>query len=180
MRTAPVSVVVTGLVLAFGALAQPVVSGLANNYSFLPPGLPNSGIAPGSIFAIFGDQFAKAIVSADPASLSTTLGGVLSNGGLSKGGVGVLVLTNPGSTAAASSGVGGGLLVVNGTFPAPVAVGTGGVSRGGALAARRTARPGRAAASLALFGFIARRGQAPHGVADRSAQSELLGRFVAS
>lgn len=66
----------------------------------------------------------------------TTLSGVLSNGGLVKGGAGTLVLTNAGSTATGTSAVTGGLLVVNGTLPAPVSVGIGGVSppsRGGVL-----------------------------------------------
>jgi uncharacterized protein (TIGR03437 family) len=42
--------------VAHTTAAAPVISGLANNYSFIRPGvgLPNYGIAPGSIFVIFG------------------------------------------------------------------------------------------------------------------------------
>ena len=34
--------------------AAPIITRLQNNYSFILPGLPNYGIAPGSLFAIFG------------------------------------------------------------------------------------------------------------------------------
>jgi hypothetical protein len=42
--------------------AAPVITGLANNYSFIRPGvgLPNYGIAPGSIFVIFGTGLSTA------------------------------------------------------------------------------------------------------------------------
>jgi uncharacterized protein (TIGR03437 family) len=33
---------------------QPVISAVVNNYSWMLPGLPNYGIAPGSIFTVFG------------------------------------------------------------------------------------------------------------------------------
>lgn len=40
---------------AAAASAQaPVIGGLANNYSYISAGLPNYGIAQGSIFDIFG------------------------------------------------------------------------------------------------------------------------------
>lgn len=32
----------------------PTVTGVTNNYSFIPPGFPNSGISPSAIFTIFG------------------------------------------------------------------------------------------------------------------------------
>jgi hypothetical protein len=46
------------LACAFAPIAfaqTPTVSGLLNNYSYTLPGLPNYGIAQGSIFDIFGD-----------------------------------------------------------------------------------------------------------------------------
>jgi uncharacterized protein (TIGR03437 family) len=58
-------------------LAQaPTVSGLVNNYSFTLPGLPNYGIAQGSIFAIFGTNLATQTTSLQSAPLHTTLAGV--------------------------------------------------------------------------------------------------------
>ncbi len=46
------------LALAFPviALAQPTVTALVNNYSNIPPGLPSYGIAPGSLFIIYGSD----------------------------------------------------------------------------------------------------------------------------
>ncbi len=60
--------------------AAPTVTGILNNYSFTPPGFPNSGIAPGALFIIQGtgmaDPSAKAVLqsSASPG-LPTTLNG---------------------------------------------------------------------------------------------------------
>lgn len=34
--------------------AEPAIAAVMNNYSWMLPGLPNYGIAPGSIFTIFG------------------------------------------------------------------------------------------------------------------------------
>jgi uncharacterized protein (TIGR03437 family) len=42
------------LILSSAAWAQPTISALANNYSYTLPGLPNYGIAQGSILVIFG------------------------------------------------------------------------------------------------------------------------------
>lgn len=52
------------------------VSGLANNYSFIPGGLPNYGIAQGSIFDIFGSGLASSSTPLQSVPLSTSLGGV--------------------------------------------------------------------------------------------------------
>lgn len=67
----------------------PTITGVANNYSYIPSGFPNSGIAPGSIFLIFGSGMSSASTgnvglqsSASPgiptmlagASLSVTVG----------------------------------------------------------------------------------------------------------
>ena len=48
---------ICALACAFAPIAfaqAPTVSGLLNNYSYTLPGLPNYGIAQGSIFDIFG------------------------------------------------------------------------------------------------------------------------------
>jgi autotransporter-associated beta strand protein len=66
----------------------------------------------------------------------TTFSGPLANGGLSKGGVGTLVLSNPSSTATGGIAVTGGLMLVNGSVPSVASVGVQGVSppsRGGVL-----------------------------------------------
>jgi uncharacterized protein (TIGR03437 family) len=68
----------------------PNITSVVNNYSFIPTGFPNSGIAPGSLFTIFGTDMANAPSgtvslesSASPgipkslagATLSVTVGG---------------------------------------------------------------------------------------------------------
>jgi uncharacterized protein (TIGR03437 family) len=67
------------LILSSAALAQPTIGALANNYSYTLPGLPNYGIAQGSIFVIFGTNlnsqpFSGLQSSASPG-LQTTLNG---------------------------------------------------------------------------------------------------------
>jgi uncharacterized protein (TIGR03437 family) len=64
------------LSLAEAADAQPVVNAVENNYSFVLPGLPNYGIAQGSIFVIFGDNLAVAPSGLQNVPLQTTLDGV--------------------------------------------------------------------------------------------------------
>jgi uncharacterized protein (TIGR03437 family) len=62
------------------ALAQaPSVGGLLNNYSFVLPGLPNYGIAQGSIFDIFGTNLASTTTPLQNPPLQTTLDGVAIN-----------------------------------------------------------------------------------------------------
>lgn len=56
--------------------ATPAISSVENNYSLLPPGLPNYGIAQGSIFRITGDGFADSSTEIQTVPLSTTLNGV--------------------------------------------------------------------------------------------------------
>ncbi len=52
----------------------PTVTALANNYSNLSSGLPNYGIAPGSLFLIYGtDLTSAATVPSNPFPLATTL-----------------------------------------------------------------------------------------------------------
>jgi len=68
------------ILLVFGAAAvgtaQPVVHAVENNYSFLFPGLPNYGIAQGSIFALFGSNFAAEPSAMKAPPLQTSLNGV--------------------------------------------------------------------------------------------------------
>jgi uncharacterized protein (TIGR03437 family) len=66
------------LALAGLAAAQPRITGIQNNYSYLLPGTPNYGIAQGSIFVLYGTNMAPAGLlqqSFEPA-LSRNLGGV--------------------------------------------------------------------------------------------------------
>ncbi|OYW13232.1 MAG: hypothetical protein B7X34_00615 [Acidobacteriia bacterium 12-62-4] len=67
-----------GAVLLCGGLAsaQPVVSGVLNNYSYVPAALPHHGIAQGSIFVIFGTGLANSSTGLQSVPLRTTLEGV--------------------------------------------------------------------------------------------------------
>ena len=51
-------IILVALALSIPLNAQPVVSpgGVLNTASFTPDGLPNSGIAQGSFFAVFGQN----------------------------------------------------------------------------------------------------------------------------
>src|SRR3974390_2418979 len=72
---------VMALALAATAAAQtPTIrsglDGVVNNASYAPRGLPNSSIAQGSIFAIFGSNLGPAALAQQPSyPLQTTLGG---------------------------------------------------------------------------------------------------------
>jgi uncharacterized protein (TIGR03437 family) len=74
MRTSVTAVFLGILSFAGSLAAQPTVGGLLNNYSYIRPGLPNYGIAQGSIFDIFGTTLAAATVS-QGVPLALTLGG---------------------------------------------------------------------------------------------------------
>ena len=52
------------------------ITGLANNYSFIPAGLPNYGIAQGSIFDIFGTNLTPSNTPLQSVPLKMSLGGV--------------------------------------------------------------------------------------------------------
>ena len=71
--------------VAFAAAAwaqTPVIGGLANNYSYVPAGLPNYGIAQGSIFDIFGTNLvasSSALQDPQKASLPSSLNGITVN-----------------------------------------------------------------------------------------------------
>src|SRR3974390_1899042 len=62
--------------LPLSSPAQPTVSRLQNNYSYVLPGLPNYGIAQGSIFDIFGTGLASSTSGLQSAPLSDNLNGV--------------------------------------------------------------------------------------------------------
>lgn len=88
------TVVMALLPAGFPLSAQPVISGVQNNYSYILPNLPNYGIAPGSLFVIVGTGLAKpgslAYPLQDPsqtlpfslngATVSVTVNGVNGNG----------------------------------------------------------------------------------------------------
>ena len=61
---------------AGSGLAQPVISAVENNYSYVFQGLPNYGIAQGSIFVIFGSNLATTSSGLQGAPLKATLDGV--------------------------------------------------------------------------------------------------------
>lgn len=75
-----------GLLLVFAAFccaqtglaqtASPAIAAVENNFSYTLPGLPNYGIAQGSIFVIFGSDLANASSGMQAAPLQATLGGV--------------------------------------------------------------------------------------------------------
>ena len=44
------------------ATAAPTVTEVQNNYSFIAPGLPNYGIAPGSLFIVKGTSFKQSAI----------------------------------------------------------------------------------------------------------------------
>ena len=78
MRFAGFTLALAGI-FAGNALGQaPTVGGLLNNYSNTLPGLPNYGIAEGSIFVIYGTNFSSTNVSAT-LPLQSTLNGVTIN-----------------------------------------------------------------------------------------------------
>ncbi len=82
LRLLPVSVTVAAFILPVGAQAGPAVTGVVNNYSFTPSGLPNSGVAPSSIITVFGTGMAAAPTgtvtlesSVGPAGIPKSLNG---------------------------------------------------------------------------------------------------------
>ena len=65
---------VPAFTISVAALAAPIVTGITNNYSFIPSGLSNSGVAPSSIITIFGNAMASA--PAGPVVLQSSAGSV--------------------------------------------------------------------------------------------------------
>ena len=76
MKTLLVVFLTAGMCIASSAPQPPVILGLLNNYSFVQPGLPNYGIAQGSIFDIFGTNLADESGPLQSVPLKTTLSGV--------------------------------------------------------------------------------------------------------
>src|SRR5579883_2901004 len=66
----------SALLFASAAAGQPVIAAVANNYSYIPAGLPNSGIAQGSIFVIFGADLAPSASGIQPLPLKPQVNGV--------------------------------------------------------------------------------------------------------
>jgi uncharacterized protein (TIGR03437 family) len=56
--------------------SRPIVSALQNNYSYIVPGMPNYGIAQGSIFVMYGWNMGPASVVSQPFPLQKTFSGV--------------------------------------------------------------------------------------------------------
>jgi uncharacterized protein (TIGR03437 family) len=59
--------------------ARPIVSALQNNYSYIVPGMPNYGIAQGSIFVMYGWNMGPAGVVSQSFPLQRTFSGVQIN-----------------------------------------------------------------------------------------------------
>jgi hypothetical protein len=72
----PFAIAVVGAIFATLSFAQPAITGVANNYSYIQPGMPNYGIAQGSIFDIFGTGLAGTTTPLEQVPLATALDGV--------------------------------------------------------------------------------------------------------
>lgn len=92
---------VFALLCTLQAAAQPTISSIGSSATYLPPGLPNSGIAQGSIFVIFGSNMgpAKLVESGYPlttalsgTSVTVTIGGMASQA--------LMIYTSAGQVAA--------------------------------------------------------------------------------
>ena len=61
---------------ALQASAQPTISGIVSSATYLPPGLPNSGLAQGSIFVVFGSNMGPStLVQVESYPVPTQLSG---------------------------------------------------------------------------------------------------------
>jgi uncharacterized protein (TIGR03437 family) len=60
------------LVLAVSAFAQPTITAIENNYSYLPAGLPNSAIAQGAIFIVKGTNLGPPTLVSSTFPLQTS------------------------------------------------------------------------------------------------------------
>jgi len=76
MRFAGFTLALAGIFAGHALGQAPTVTGLLNNYSNTLPGLPNYGIAEGSIFVIYGTNFSSTQIGLQPPPLQTTLNGV--------------------------------------------------------------------------------------------------------
>ena len=109
-----------------GMLAQPTVSLVQNNYSYILPGMPNYGVAQGSIFDIFGQALSTAASTLQNVPLPTKLNGtsvsVTVNGTTTQA---ILYFVSPTQIAAilpSATPVGTGLLTVSVGIQTSVAV----------------------------------------------------------
>lgn len=114
---------------AVAAVAQPVVTGALNTASYAVPGLPNSGLAQGSMIAIFGRNMGPAaIAQASAFPLPTALGGTsakITVGGQARDLIMVYSLAaQVGAIIPSNTPVGAGQLTVsyNGQTSAPINV----------------------------------------------------------
>lgn len=117
-----------------GAPAGPAISAVQNNYSYLQAGLPNYGIAPGSLFIVKGTDLASAttpvLQSSGGSGIPTTLNGasiaVTVNGVTTNPGLYYAISTQLAAVLPSSTPVGTGTITVtyNGvtssTFPIQV------------------------------------------------------------
>jgi len=110
------------------AFAQPRVARVQNNYSYILPGMPNYGIAQGSIFDIFGSGLATTTSPLQNVPLPTQLSGtsvnITVNGVITRG---ILYFVSPTQIAAilpsaTSPGTGQITVTVNGQTSAPGAI----------------------------------------------------------
>jgi uncharacterized protein (TIGR03437 family) len=79
MRLAGSKLALASIFVGYALGQTPTVTQLENIYSWTLPGLPNYGIARGSIFAIFGANLSSATVPLQSAPLQTILSGVTVN-----------------------------------------------------------------------------------------------------
>ena len=124
------SIAVSALVVLFASLTlaqTPTVTAVVNNYSGVKPGLPNYGIAQGSIFSIYGTNLAGTSTGLQAPPLQTTLNGVsvsVTVGGTTKQVLLYYVTpTQIGAILPSSVPVGTGqITVTNGSTSAPAAI----------------------------------------------------------
>jgi uncharacterized protein (TIGR03437 family) len=174
LKTFVVTLGLLGTVLAATSAAQtPTVGGLENNYSFVVPGLPNYGIAQGSIFDIFGSNLANSstglqatpVTPLSGVSVAVTVGGATKQALLyyvtpgqiaavlpssTPVGTGTLTVTNNGKTSATAPIVvvaaAFGILTLNGAGSGPAAAFD---SNGSYLGASNATNPGQ---TIVLWG----------------------------
>lgn len=108
--------------------AQPVVYGLANNYSGTKAGLPNYGISPGSLFIIVGSDLATSSNTAEMFPLNKVLNGttvsVTVNGTMTQPTLYYVLPTQIGAVLPEDTPLGTGTLTVSngGQTSAPVSI----------------------------------------------------------
>jgi uncharacterized protein (TIGR03437 family) len=71
--------VIDGPVIYGADTSNPIITALTNNYSYIVPGMPNYGIAQGSIFILYGYNLGPATLTSQSFPLQTTFSGVQIN-----------------------------------------------------------------------------------------------------